>query len=63
MLGTDQAAMNSYPNRERLVAVLLETARRAAMDTDVKHPEDIACAMSIAIEHAGIALQVAHEHR
>lgn len=55
--------MNSYPNRERLVAVLLETARRAAMDTDVKHPEDIACAMSIAIEHAGIALQVAHEHR
>ena len=53
--------MSRHPAKEPLVATLIETARRVAMDSTAEHPEDVANAMTFAIEAAAIALQIVHE--
>lgn len=53
--------MSRHPAKSETVAVLLETAGRAAMDSNAEHPEDVACEMANAVEHAAIALLIAHQ--
>lgn len=38
--------------------ILRDVAQRAAAESDMEHPEDIAHVMSTAIEHAAITLDV-----
>lgn len=49
-----------YPAKPELVAVLVEVARKAALESNCEHPEDLAAAMSNAVEHAAVALMIAH---
>lgn len=50
-----------YPNKDDTVDILLDAARKAAFDTNVNHPEDIATAMSFAIESVSKSLLLAYE--
>lgn len=50
-----------YPDRDLVVEVVNEVARRAAVSSSSRHPEDIASAMSIAVEYAGETLTVLFE--
>lgn len=42
----------NYPNPSDTVEILITAARRAAMENNVHHPEDIASAMLSAIEYS-----------
>lgn len=53
--------MNRYPDKDQVIEVLSEVAWSAALDSTARHPEDIAAAMSSAIEAGGVAVQVMHE--
>ena len=46
----------NYPNRRILVEALLDTAANAADNCSSDHPDDIAIAMSAAIEGAAPAI-------
>jgi TRAP-type uncharacterized transport system substrate-binding protein len=52
-----------YPDRDRTIKTLLETGRLAAAEANCEHPEDIAYAITNAIEHAAAALWVDHKFR
>ena len=41
-----------------IVDILLAVAGEAANESGATHPEDIALAMSLAIDHAGVTLRV-----
>lgn len=48
----------SYPSKKLIVETLLETAARVGQESNAKHPEDFAAAMSLAIENAGVVLDI-----
>lgn len=50
--------MLNYPDKNVVVETLAEVAKRAGMDCSSQHPEDIAIAMSMAIDAAGTTLTV-----
>ena len=50
----------NHPHKDRIVAVFLSVAAEAAQATTGEHPEDIAYAMTFAIEAAGVALSEAN---
>lgn len=49
------------PEKKMIVDVLAETARRVGMESMAEHPEDIAVAMSMAIDSAGMAVEILQE--
>lgn len=54
--------MSNYGGRfDNAMEVLLETARRAAVNSGCTHPEDLASAMIMAIEGAAAALSIQYE--
>jgi TRAP-type uncharacterized transport system substrate-binding protein len=52
-----------FPDRDRTIKTLLETGRLAAVEANCAHPEDLAYAITSAIEHAAVALWVDHKFR
>lgn len=50
-----------YPDKKLVTEVLSETARRVGMESSADHPEDLAAAMSFAIEYAAQALAILAE--
>jgi hypothetical protein len=53
----------AHPDRGRTIKTLLEVGRLATVDDNCKHPEDLAHAITTAIEHAAVALAVDHKLR
>lgn len=50
-----------YPSHDFTVSALIDVARRAGMEVNADHPEDIAIAMINAIEHGGSMLSILNE--
>jgi len=53
--------MPKYPEKNYVVDILVEVARRAGTEVNADHPEDIAIAMMNAIEHAGVTIDIIHK--
>ena len=51
----------TYANKKAVVDTLLEVGRRSAMESNADHPEDIAYAITFAVESAAVTVQVMHE--
>lgn len=54
-------ARREYPSRKLVAETLAEVVRRAVMDADCEHPEDLSCAALTAIEGAEVTLTVLWE--
>ena len=52
---------SAYPLRNDTIDVLVEVARKAAIASTCEHPEDIASAMTYALEHAAVTVQIIHK--
>lgn len=50
-----------YPDKNDIVELLLEAARVAAQSTTAVHPEDIAVAMSVAIDNSWPVITLAYK--
>lgn len=53
----------TYPDEKMIVDILTEAARRAGRDSSSRHPVDIACAMSFAVEYGAEMLALLHERK
>lgn len=53
--------MSAYPPRDETIPILLEVAHKAALRSTGDHPEDIASAMSAAMEYAAVTIQIIHK--
>lgn len=52
----------TYPDKEWIIEVLLEAAKRAAFESTAEHPEDIAHAMMNSIEYGASVLDIINKN-
>lgn len=50
-----------HPDKTLTIAVMLNVAEKAAVESNSVHPEDIAAAISMAVESAGVTINEARK--